>query len=90
MRCPKCQHKKNRVIDSRARYAGTQVRRRYRCAKCQHRWTTIERQAGQELDIPAALTTFRNSVGRAVLDLQQKVGGSVDQERALGAVPKTQ
>lgn len=42
MNCPACQHERRDVTDSRAVYEGKAVRRRSRCRKCQHAWTTYE------------------------------------------------
>lgn len=43
MRCPKCK-KKTDVVDSRPA-AGNQVRRRRKCPKCSHKFTTYEVRA---------------------------------------------
>ena len=42
MRCPKCGHLEDKVIDSRAARNGDVIRRRRSCLKCQHRFTTYE------------------------------------------------
>jgi transcriptional repressor NrdR len=42
MKCPYCGHLNDRVIDSREREDGLQVRRRRECARCEKRWTTYE------------------------------------------------
>ena len=42
MRCPRCGHEEDRVIDSRAVRDGKGVRRRRECLKCGHRFTTYE------------------------------------------------
>jgi transcriptional repressor NrdR len=42
MRCPKCGHVEDKVIDSRAAKSGTLIRRRRSCLKCGHRFTTYE------------------------------------------------
>ena len=42
MRCPRCGHQEDRVIDSRALRDGKGVRRRRECADCGHRFTTYE------------------------------------------------
>ena len=44
MRCPRCKHEDTAVIDSRLTEEGRAVRRRRECAKCEHRFTTFERQ----------------------------------------------
>lgn len=42
MRCPKCDHLDDKVIDSRAVRNGDAIRRRRVCLKCGHRFTTYE------------------------------------------------
>ena len=42
MRCPKCGHGDDRVIDSRTSRDGKTIRRRRECLKCAHRFTTYE------------------------------------------------
>ena len=42
MRCPKCGHLDDKVIDSRAARNGAAIRRRRVCLGCGHRFTTYE------------------------------------------------
>ena len=42
MRCPKCQARDYKVIDSRAIKDETVIRRRRECLACEHRFTTYE------------------------------------------------
>jgi transcriptional repressor NrdR len=42
MRCPKCGHQDDKVIDSRASREGSTIRRRRQCLGCGHRFTTYE------------------------------------------------
>jgi len=42
MRCPKCGHLDDKVVDSRSVRNGDVIRRRRICQKCQHRFTTYE------------------------------------------------
>lgn len=42
MRCPKCTHQEDRVIDSRSAQSGAVIRRRRMCLQCGHRFTTYE------------------------------------------------
>ena len=42
MRCPKCTHQEDKVIDSRSSRNGAAIRRRRICAKCGYRYTTYE------------------------------------------------
>ena len=44
MNCPRCKSKETSVIDSRLAEDGRAVRRRRECTKCEHRFTTYERQ----------------------------------------------
>lgn len=44
MYCPKCRKDDTAVIDSRLTEEGRAIRRRRECAKCNHRFTTFERQ----------------------------------------------
>ena len=48
MRCPFCDHQKDRVVDSREGKEGNVIRRRRKCLGCKHRFTTYERME----DIP--------------------------------------
>ena len=43
MRCPRCGHDDNKVVDSRAGKDGDVIRRRRECLSCQRRFTTYER-----------------------------------------------
>lgn len=43
MRCPHCQHKNTRVLDSRPIEEGRSIRRRRECEACHFRFTTFER-----------------------------------------------
>jgi transcriptional repressor NrdR len=42
MRCPKCGHQEDKVIDSRASREGATIRRRRECLSCGFRFTTYE------------------------------------------------
>lgn len=43
MKCPYCNHKEDRVIDSRPSDDGTTIRRRRECLSCKQRFTTYEK-----------------------------------------------
>lgn len=43
MKCPYCQHRDSRVVDSRTSDDDSTVRRRRECPECQRRFTTYER-----------------------------------------------
>ncbi len=49
MRCPRCAHPDDQVIDSRPSKAGDEIRRRRECVGCGFRFTTYERV---ELQLP--------------------------------------
>ena len=42
MRCPKCTHSEDKVIESRSARNGSVIRRRRMCLQCGHRFTTYE------------------------------------------------
>ena len=42
MKCPSCNYKETKVIDSRENAEGTSIRRRRECLKCAKRFTTHE------------------------------------------------
>ncbi len=42
MRCPRCGHQHDKVIDSRSARDGAAIRRRRICLQCGHRFTTYE------------------------------------------------
>ncbi len=42
MKCPKCEHRENKVIDSREVREGAAIRRRRLCLNCGQRFTTYE------------------------------------------------
>ncbi len=43
MRCPTCQNKNSKVLDSRPIEEGRSIRRRRECESCGFRFTTFER-----------------------------------------------
>ena len=43
MRCPRCGHDDNKVVDSRVSKEGDVIRRRRECISCRRRFTTYER-----------------------------------------------
>ncbi|HOD12793.1 MAG TPA: transcriptional regulator NrdR [Candidatus Omnitrophota bacterium] len=42
MKCPSCNYKETKVVDSRLSSEGTSIRRRRECLKCERRFTTYE------------------------------------------------
>lgn len=51
MRCPKCGHLDDKVLDSRAAREGASIRRRRQCLACEHRFTTYEEIMKDELRV---------------------------------------
>jgi len=51
MRCPRCGHLEDKVIDSRASRAGDIIRRRRSCVNCGHRYTTREEVVKAQLHV---------------------------------------
>jgi transcriptional repressor NrdR len=51
MRCPRCGHQEDKVIDSRTSRAGDVIRRRRSCVNCSHRYTTREEVVKAELHV---------------------------------------
>jgi transcriptional repressor NrdR len=51
MRCPKCAHLDDKVLDSRAAREGASIRRRRQCLACEHRFTTYEEIVKDELRV---------------------------------------
>ena len=51
MRCPKCGHLDDKVLDSRAAREGASIRRRRQCLACEHRLTTYEEIVKDELRV---------------------------------------
>jgi transcription repressor NrdR-like protein len=51
IRCPRCQGDENGVRDSRP--SGNMIRRRRRCAKCDHRFSTFEAYVYDEVPLLA-------------------------------------
>lgn len=43
MKCPKCHHQEDKVVDSRPVDNGAAIRRRRECLHCKHRYTTYEK-----------------------------------------------
>ena len=42
MKCPFCEHREDKVVDSRPSKSGDAIRRRRECLKCEKRFTTYE------------------------------------------------
>jgi transcriptional repressor NrdR len=51
MKCPKCGHLDDKVLDSRAAREGASIRRRRQCLECDYRFTTYEEIVKDELHV---------------------------------------
>jgi transcriptional repressor NrdR len=51
MKCPKCAHLDDKVLDSRAAREGASIRRRRQCLQCEYRFTTYEEIVKDELHV---------------------------------------
>jgi transcriptional repressor NrdR len=51
MKCPKCAHLDDKVLDSRAAREGASIRRRRQCLQCDYRFTTYEEIVKDELHV---------------------------------------
>ncbi len=51
MKCPKCSHLDDKVLDSRAAREGASIRRRRQCLQCEYRFTTYEEIVKDELHV---------------------------------------
>jgi transcriptional repressor NrdR len=81
MRCPKCGHQEDKVIDSRASGGGTTIRRRRECLRCEHRYTTYE-----EIERPRLMVVKRD--GRSEEFSREKLTASL--QKACQKRPVTQ
>ena len=51
MRCPRCGHLEDKVLDSRTSRSGDLIRRRRACLGCNHRFTTREEVVRARLNV---------------------------------------
>lgn len=81
MRCPKCGHLNDKVMDSRAAREGAVIRRRRACLQCGHRFTTYE-----EI-VKASLSVIKRDGRHEELDRNKLVSGILRacQKRPIGA-----
>jgi transcriptional regulator NrdR family protein len=68
-RCPQCQHRQSRVVDSRGWTAHSFIRRRRKCLKCSHLFTTYE-----SLITPSQLTSAHHGVDRDLVKRAVEMG----------------
>jgi transcriptional repressor NrdR len=69
MRCPKCGHLDDKVIDSRSVRNGDVIRRRRICQKCGHRFTTYEEV------VKATLRVIKRDGRHEEFDRKKLMGG---------------
>jgi len=69
MRCPKCSHQDDKVIDSRSVRNGDVIRRRRVCLKCGYRFTTYEEV------VKASLRVIKRDGRHEDLDRKKLLGG---------------
>lgn len=69
MRCPKCSHQDDKVIDSRSVRNGDVIRRRRVCLKCGYRFTTYEEV------VKASLRVIKRDGRHEDLDRKKLMGG---------------
>ncbi|HMP89479.1 MAG TPA: transcriptional regulator NrdR [Kiritimatiellia bacterium] len=69
MRCPKCSHLDDKVIDSRSVRNGDVIRRRRVCLQCGHRFTTYEEV------IKTSLRVIKRDGRHEELDRRKLLGG---------------
>lgn len=69
MKCPKCSHQDDKVIDSRSIRNGDVIRRRRVCLNCGHRFTTYEEV------VKASLRVIKRDGRHEDLDRRKLLGG---------------
>ena len=69
MRCPKCGHQEDKVIDSRTARNGAVIRRRRMCLGCSYRFTTYEEV------LKAGLRVVKRDGRREELDKRKMLSG---------------
>lgn len=81
MRCPKCNHGEDKVVDSRSVRSGSAIRRRRQCAECGYRFTTYEEAVRPKLSV------VKRDGRHEELDRQKLLGGLVRacEKRPIGA-----
>jgi transcriptional repressor NrdR len=71
MRCPKCGHQEDKVVDTRSARNGEVIRRRRVCLACGHRFTTYEEV------VKAHLRVVKRDGRHEELDRNKLMGGIV-------------
>jgi len=87
MKCPKCQHDDDKVLDSRSAREGAAIRRRRECLKCGYRFTTyeeIDRDEVQVIKHDGTRQTFeRQKIEKAIRQACGKRKISEDQIKTM-------
>lgn len=71
MKCPKCAHLEDKVVDTRTVRNGEVIRRRRLCLQCGHRFTTYEEV------VKAHLRVIKRDGRREELDRNKLLGGVI-------------
>src|ERR1035437_2823878 len=69
MRCPRCGHLEDKVLDSRTSRSGDLIRRRRACMSCNHRFTTREEV------VRARLTVIKRDGRRETFERDKLING---------------
>ncbi|SMF69745.1 transcriptional regulator NrdR [Pseudobacteriovorax antillogorgiicola] len=89
MKCPKCDQRDTKVLESRISNEGRSVRRRRVCTKCHHRFTTYEKQEELTLQVKKRDGTFdvfnREKIISALSMACRKRNISIDQIESMVA-----
>lgn len=71
MHCPNCSNEDTKVIESRLSLEGRSVRRRRSCLKCNHRFTTYEKEEDIPMQVEKKDGTFEPFVRQKIVDAIQ-------------------
>lgn len=71
MHCPNCSNEDTKVIESRLSLEGRSVRRRRSCLKCNHRFTTYEKEEDIPMQVEKKDGTFEAFVRQKIVDAIQ-------------------
>ncbi len=71
MHCPNCAHEDTKVIESRLSLEGRSVRRRRSCIRCNHRFTTYEKEEDIPMQVEKKDGTFEAFERKKIVDAIQ-------------------
>ncbi len=87
MKCPRCDYLDTKVMESRVSVDGRSIRRRRACLKCQHRFTTYEKEEELILQVKKKDGSFdefsREKIIKAISMACRKRQISMDQIEAM-------